>query len=70
MSPHAWEILGHVWRRQATSVEEVLDKVRFRQWRQEQTRTAIDDLAALGWLEGPPEIKLTEDGKRVREQAE
>lgn len=70
VSPHAWEILGHVWRRQASSVEEVLDKVRFRQWRQEQTRTAIDDLAALGWLEGPPEIKLTEDGKQVREQAE
>jgi len=71
VSGHAWEALTFVWRDEASTAEELAEKLPFRGHTVEDYQGALEDLVARGWVaEAADTYKLTEKGKQVREEAE
>jgi DNA-binding PadR family transcriptional regulator len=71
VSGHAWEALTFIWRGQAGSAEELVEKLPYRSRTVEDYREALRDLVTRGWIVGESgTYSLTEAGTRVREDAE
>jgi DNA-binding MarR family transcriptional regulator len=67
-----WETLTYIWRGEASTPAEISKQVsEYRSYTEADYKAAVDDLVARGWLE--PQNKqyvITEDGKKVRQEAE
>lgn len=68
--PHAWDILGLIWSGKATSFKAILETIQPRDWLEEQTVCAVEELLALGWIKGIGEFHLSQEGLIVRDTAE
>lgn len=66
-----WEALTFLWNGQASSAEELVEKLPYRSYTVEEYQEALDKLVGLGWSEaGDKGYHLTESGKKIRDQAE
>lgn len=66
-----WEALTFLWNGQASSAEELVEKLPYRSYTVEEYQEALDKLMGLGWSEaGDKGYHLTESGKKIRDQAE
>lgn len=71
VSGHSWEALTFIWRDQASTVEELAEQLEPRGHTAEGYAAALQELVARGWVsEEAGAHKLTEEGRRVREEAE
>jgi Mn-dependent DtxR family transcriptional regulator len=71
ISGQAWETLTFIWRGEASSAEELADRLPFRSYTAQDYEEALQDLTSRGWIvEEAGAHKLTEKGKQVREEAE
>ena len=71
VSGHAWEALTFIWRGEASTAEELVEKLPFRAHPVEDYQEALEDLATRGWLvEEAGTYQLTEKGKQIRKEAE
>jgi hypothetical protein len=71
VSGHAWEALTFVWRGEAGTAEELVEKLPYRFRAVEDYREALHDLVARGWVvEESGTYGLTEVGTQTREDAE
>jgi len=71
VSGHAWEILTFVWRGEASTAEELTEKLPFRNHTVEANTVALAHLASRGWVEETAEgYRVTEKGQVLRQQAE
>ena len=71
VSGHAWEALTFVWRGEAGTAEELVEKLPYRSRTVEDYREALRDLVTRGWVvEESGACSLTEAGTQVREDAE
>lgn len=67
----AWEALTFVWREQARTAEELEERLPYRPFTVEDYARNLQELVQRGWLvEQDGGYALTEEGRRVREQAE
>ncbi len=70
-SGQAWEALTFIWRDQADTPEKLAELLPFRQYTAADYEAALRDLAARGWVvEESGRYKLTNQGRRIREEAE
>jgi hypothetical protein len=67
---HAWDILTCIWSGKASTLADLLEALKRRLWTQEQTRQAVDDLRGRRWISGENQLRLTEQGGRIRDEAE
>lgn len=71
VSGRAWETLTFIWRGDASTAGELVEKLPFRAHSVEDYGEALQDLAVRGWLvEEAGAYKLTEKGRQVREETE
>jgi hypothetical protein len=71
VSGHAWEALTFVWRGEAGTAEELVEKLPYRSRTVEDYREALQALVAQGWIvEESGAYSLTGAGTQVREDAE
>ncbi len=71
VSGPAWEALTFVWRDEAHTAAELVEKLPFRQIDAAGYTAALDELAARGWISaGDDGYRVTESGTAVRQQAE
>ena len=71
VSGQAWEALTFIWRGEASTAEELTEKLPRRSYTVQDYEKALQDLVARGWVvEKAGVYKLTEEGKQVREEAE
>ena len=75
-SPHklegiTWESFSDVWQGKITNAAELIEKRPFRGYELEDYAAALEDLARRGWLEVKEgSFVITEEGRRIREEAE
>jgi predicted transcriptional regulator len=70
-SGHVWEALTLIWREEANTAEALAERLSRRTYTAEDYGQALQDLAARGWVtEEKGAYELTEEGRRVREEAE
>ena len=70
-SGQVWEALTFIWNGEASSAEELAEKLPYRSYTAEEYQAALDRLVALGWSEvGEGGYQLTSAGKELREKAE
>ena len=68
---HTWETLSFVWNGEANTVEKLVERLPFRNYTAEDFTKTLDDLTQRGWVEpGEDGYKVTETGKKIREDAE
>jgi len=69
---HAWEALTFIWRGDAGTAAELAEQLQpYRAYSAEDYEQALADLVSRGWVvEEDGSCKLTDEGKKVREQAE
>jgi DNA-binding MarR family transcriptional regulator len=68
---HAWEALTFVWRDEASTADELAERLPYRSHTVEDYQEALQDLADRGWVvEESGVYKLTDKGRQVREAAE
>ncbi len=66
-----WEALTFLWNGQASTAEELVEKLPYRNYTVEEYQKALDKLVGLGWAEtGDEGYHLTESGKKIRDKAE
>jgi hypothetical protein len=68
-----WIVLGALWEGDAVNSEQMAEKMVFRGYDVEDYEIALQAAMELGWVETasrPDKFCLTEEGKRLREQAE
>jgi hypothetical protein len=71
VSGHAWETLTFVWRGEAGTAEELVEKLPYRSHTVEDYREALQALVGRGWIvEESGTYSLTGAGTQVREDAE
>jgi len=71
VSGNAWEALTFVWRGEAGTAEDLVEKLPYRSRTVEDYREALHDLVARAWIvEESGTYSLTEAGTQVREDAE
>ncbi|MBU0704896.1 MAG: hypothetical protein KKC18_13635 [Chloroflexi bacterium] len=71
VSGHAWEALTFIWRGEASTAEELVEKLPFRGHSAEVYAKVLVDLASRGWVEETPDgYRITEEGRGLRQQAE
>jgi predicted transcriptional regulator len=71
VSGQAWEALTFLWRGEARTAEELVEKLPFRGHSAEAYAEALADLASRSWVEETADgYQLTEKGQAVRQQAE
>lgn len=68
----SWETLTYFWRGEASSAAEISDQVsEYRRYTEKDYADAIDDLVARGWLiQKTDKFVITEEGKKIRQEAE
>jgi DNA-binding MarR family transcriptional regulator len=71
VSGQAWEALTFVWRGEAHTTEELVEKLPFRGHSAEAYAEALRDIAGRGWVEETSDgYQITEKGRALRQQAE
>jgi hypothetical protein len=68
-----WIVLGALWKGDAVNAEQMAEKMAFRGYDVEDYEIALQAALELGWAEPgnrPDKSCLTEEGKKLREQAE
>jgi Mn-dependent DtxR family transcriptional regulator len=71
VSGQAWEALTFIWRGDASSAEELAEKLPLRSHTVQDYEEALRDLTTRGWVVGKSGVyALTATGKQVREDAE
>jgi len=68
-----WIVLGALWKGDAVNAEQMVEKMAFRGYDVEEYEIAIQAALELGWAEPgnrPDKFCLTDEGKKLREQAE
>ena len=71
VSGHAWEALTFVWRGEASTADELTEKLPFRNHPVEANTAALAHLADRGWVEETEDgYRATEKGQALRQQAE
>jgi DNA-binding MarR family transcriptional regulator len=71
VSGHVWESFTLIWRDQASTAEELAEQLEPRGHTAEEYAAALQELVARGWVsEEAGTYRLTEEGTRVREEAE
>jgi DNA-binding MarR family transcriptional regulator len=67
----AWEALTFVWRGDASTPEELVEKLPLRGHSVEIYTEALNDLESRGWVEKTPDgYRVTEKGRALRQEAE
>lgn len=67
---HAWDILTSLWREGPQSIDEVANRLKRRGWSMDETEQSAAELASRGWIEEGEVMAVTEEGGRVRGEAE
>jgi DNA-binding MarR family transcriptional regulator len=71
VSGHAWEALTFVWRGEASTAEELVEKLSSRGHSVEAYTEALAGLVGRGWVEETSDgYRITEKGQALRQQAE
>jgi DNA-binding MarR family transcriptional regulator len=71
VSGQVWEALTFVWREEASTAADLAEKLPFRGYDEAAYRTALEELAAKGWIAGDEGVfAVTEKGKALRQEAE
>jgi len=71
VSGHAWEALTFLWRGEASTAEELAERLALRSYTVEDYKEALQDLTVRDWLvEEAETCQLTEKGRQIREEAE
>ena len=70
ISGHAWDILGVIWSREASSMGEIVERLKSRRWTETESANAIEELEKRGWIIAGEEMHLTEQGNEIREKSE
>jgi hypothetical protein len=71
VSGPTWETLTFVWRGEASSAEELLEKLPYRNHSLEVYQDSLKDLVNRGWVEKTAEgYRVTEKGRALRQEAE
>ena len=71
VSGHAWEALTFIWRGEASTAEELVEKLSSRGHSVEAYAEALADLVSRGWVEETSDgYRVTEKGQALRQQAE
>ena len=68
-----WIVLGALWKGDASNAEQMAEKMSFRGYDVEEYEVALQAAMQIGWVEPgnrPDRFCLTEEGTRLREQAE
>ncbi len=66
-----WEALTFIWQGEASSAADLVEKLPFRGYSKEQYAESLQELSERGWISGEEgSYQVTEDGRRIREQAE
>jgi len=67
----SWEALTYIWQEEASSAADLVEQLAFRGYSEEQYAESLLDLSERGWIGGDEgSYQVTEDGRRIREQAE
>jgi hypothetical protein len=67
---HAWEAFTYLWRGQATTLNEIFQKLERRGYSRDEYSQALEDLIRRGWVEGKEVYQITTLGKEIRQTAE
>jgi DNA-binding MarR family transcriptional regulator len=71
VSGHAWEALTFIWRGEASTAEELAEKLPFRRHSVETYAEALAGLVGRGWVEETSDgFRIAEKGQALRQQAE
>jgi Mn-dependent DtxR family transcriptional regulator len=71
VSGHAWEALTFIWRGEASTAEELAEKLTLRGYSAEAYAEALKGLANRGWVEETQDgYRVTEEGGDLRQHAE
>ena len=70
ISAHAWDILGILWEGTASSTATLIELVKKRRWTEGETYIAIDELVKKGWITKGENLKITDEGRQVRDNSE
>lgn len=71
VSGPVWEVLSFVWNGEARSAQDLVEKMPYRSFLEEEYQEALNTLTSLGWIEqGDEGYQVTPAGKQVREEAE
>ncbi len=66
-----WETLTFVWRGDARTAEQLVEKLPYRDFDQASYQAVLEDLAARHWIAAEEEeFKITELGAKLRQEAE
>ena len=67
----AWEALTFIWREEASTAGELVEKLPFRNLSEEDYTKALAELKALDWVEKSGEgYQITQNGEAIRQEAE
>ncbi len=68
---HAWEAFTLLWRGEASSLDDLCQRLGRRGYSRDEYRQALEDLIQRGWVaEEAGEYRLTPPGKEIRQTAE
>jgi len=68
---HAWEAFTYLWRGEATTLDEVSQKLERRGYSRDEYRHALEDLIGRGWAQGEAgKYQVTASGQKIRQAAE
>lgn len=68
---HTWEVLSFVWNGEANTVEKLVERLPFRNYKAEDYAEALEDLTQRGWITSSDDgYKITDEGRKIREDAE
>jgi len=71
VSGHAWEALTFIWRGEASTAEELVEKLPYRGHSAQVYTEALEDLADRGWVEKAAQgYRVTQEGHTLRQEAE
>ncbi len=67
----SWEAFTYVWRGDAGTAADLVEKLPYRNYNEEAYATALEELAGLGWIaKEDAKYVATEEGKKLRQEAE
>ena len=68
---HTWEVLTLVWNGEANTADKLVERLPYRQYSKGDYHKTLLYLVQKGWIEeGPDGYLVTEEGKKIRDQAE
>lgn len=71
VSGHVWEVLTFIWNGEAKSAAELVEKLPYRSYLEDEFQETLDTLVQLGWINKEEDgYTATPEGARIREEAE